>query len=148
MEQRFWLLLSLKFSNEASLAELEELDIMLQQHPELFLQYEALKKLWEKQDAAVNTERQYDKHLQRLSNHLSLPALQYENEQEFFNIDKKKVFLKKRDHKKFLFPAVAAAVLIAITLVFFLNTEKKICTSCFRKHYNNKARFKIKSAVA
>jgi ferric-dicitrate binding protein FerR (iron transport regulator) len=129
MEQRFWLLLSLKFSNEASLAELEELDVMLQQQPELFMQYEVLKKLWEKKNTAANTETPYDKHLQRLSNHLSLPALQYENEQELFKSDNKKLFLKKGGYRKFLFPAVAAAALIVITLIFFLNTEKKSALS-------------------
>jgi hypothetical protein len=78
MEERFWLLLSLKFSNEASLAELEELEAMLQRQPELFLQYEFFKKTWKKKESEQPPDNEYNKHLQRLSNNLSKPALQYE----------------------------------------------------------------------
>jgi len=78
MEERFWLLLSLKFSDEATLAELEELNAMLQQQPELFLQYEFFKKIWAKKESPQNFDDAYSKHLQRLSTHLSKPALQYE----------------------------------------------------------------------
>jgi len=128
MEERFWLLLSLKFSNEASLAELEELEAMLQRQPELFLQYEFFKKAWKKKESEQPPDNEYNKHLQRLSNNLSKPALRYEKSfsQEFIT-SKKSLFKNLRRYKQIIFSAVAASVLIVIAGIIFLkNKEKKL----------------------
>ena len=79
-KERTWLLLSLQFSGEATAEELEELATLLREHPELNLQAEVLKNLWQNKQANLtgNKAAAYDKHLQRLSNHLSAPALQFE----------------------------------------------------------------------
>lgn len=80
-EDKFWLLVSLKLSGEATEEELAALEALLQQHPEMGLQLETLYSLW-KGRAPVTYFRKEDalnKHLQRLSNHLSEPALQYES---------------------------------------------------------------------
>jgi len=131
MDEHFWLLLSLKFSNEASLSELEELDEMLQQRPELFSQYEFFKNVWNKHNIPVNTDEQYNKHLQTLSNHFSQPALQYEKNlsQEFTK--KKKIISsnKFRYYKQLILPAVAAAVLIIIAGIFFLKNKETESTA-------------------
>jgi ferric-dicitrate binding protein FerR (iron transport regulator) len=80
-DQRFWLLVSLKLSGEINEEELRELEDLIRQNPSLLKSSIMLQKLWEtkKQVPHENKEKSFDKHLQRLSNHLSEPVLQYEN---------------------------------------------------------------------
>ena len=79
-EDRFWLLVSLKLSGEATAEELADLAALLQAHPEMGLRLETLYQLWKERVPAVTSRRAdaLDRHLQRLSNHLSEPALKYE----------------------------------------------------------------------
>jgi Fe2+-dicitrate sensor, membrane component len=79
-EDRLWLLVSLQLSGEATPEELEELNNLLQQHPEKHLQVEIVRNMWKKEATGNEMLRNnsYDRHLQRLSNHLSEPVLQYE----------------------------------------------------------------------
>jgi len=79
-EERLWLLVSLQLSGEATPEELEELNSLLQQHPEKHLQVEIVRNMWKKEATAHEMVRDnsYDRHLQRLSNHLSEPVLQFE----------------------------------------------------------------------
>lgn len=78
-EERFWLLASLKLSGEASPEELAELNELLDRYPDMVLRLEVYSNIWRQQHPGlpVNQENAYNKHLQRLSNHLSTPVLQY-----------------------------------------------------------------------
>ena len=79
-EDQFWLLVSLKLSGEATEEELATLETLLQAHPEMGLRLEILYNLWKGQ-APASFSRRGDalaRHLQRLSSHLSEPALKYE----------------------------------------------------------------------
>lgn len=80
-DERFWLLISLKLSGEALREELTELETYLQKHPEKRLQAERVNNLWlaPAKTTAAHKEVAFDKHMQRLSNHLSEPVLQYES---------------------------------------------------------------------
>lgn len=82
-QERTWYLLSVQLSGEATPEELEELSTLLKQQPELGLRADIMRNLWngsvarnEKPVAASH----FDKHLQRLSNHLAQPALQFDGE--------------------------------------------------------------------
>jgi transmembrane sensor len=120
MEEHFWMLLSLKFSDEASVAELEELDALLKQQPELFEQYEFFRNLWEnKKPSAGSIEEQYNRHLQRLSNYLSAPALQY---QENVGTETVRSICNITQYKRLIFSAAAA--LIIVVSIFLLKKEK------------------------
>src|SRR5258708_3889996 len=79
-EDQFWLLVSLKLSGEATEEELAALEALLQEHPEMGLRLETLYNLWKGPDPVSSSRRvdALERHLQRLSNHLSEPALQYE----------------------------------------------------------------------
>lgn len=79
-EQRFWLLISLKLSDEATPEELAELDQLLQQDPALKSKADMLAGIWTERNQGRygKKEDQFNKHLQRLSNHLSEPVLKYE----------------------------------------------------------------------
>jgi transmembrane sensor len=88
-EDRFWLLVSLKLSGEAQPEEIAELEMLLMQHPEMGLRADMLNTVFppaanELQGKALleSKEASFNKHMQRLSNHLSEPVLQYENEEE------------------------------------------------------------------
>jgi ferric-dicitrate binding protein FerR (iron transport regulator) len=78
-EDRFWLLVSLKLSGEASPEELAALEEALQANPEWGLQWEILHGLWQRPDTTAGRRPDaVNRHLQRLNNHLSEPVLQYE----------------------------------------------------------------------
>ena len=76
-DRKLWLLISLKLSGEATKEELEELEVYLNDHPELFTKVEALKKLWKTPDQAStdDAEISFEKHFQRLNSQLSNDAV-------------------------------------------------------------------------
>lgn len=77
---RFWELISLKLSGEAQPSEITELEEFLQENPGEGLRTEALIAIWNsRQVSAIQKKEAYNRHMQRLSNHLSEPVLQYEN---------------------------------------------------------------------
>jgi transmembrane sensor len=78
-EQRVWLLYSLKLSGEATLEEQAELEAYLVQDPALSRRFEVLDSLLKQkgESGLVGKEDAFDRHLQRLSTHLSAPVLQY-----------------------------------------------------------------------
>lgn len=78
-EQRFWLLVSLQLTGEATPEELAELEAYLQLHPEMGARMEILHSLWKGEPEGKGRRGgALNKHLQRLSNHLASPALKYE----------------------------------------------------------------------
>src|SRR5258705_4020135 len=82
-DEKLWLLVSLQLSGEATPAELEELQVLLQQDPQAETRVAVFQDIWKTRHAAgadAGKAMSYDKHLQRLSNHLAAPVLQYEEE--------------------------------------------------------------------
>ena len=71
-EHRLWLLVSLKLSGEAGIEELRELDILIQQNPDLPQQLEVLEGIWKKtnEKSVEKIEQAFDKHLERLNSHI------------------------------------------------------------------------------
>ncbi|MFT3934476.1 MAG: FecR domain-containing protein [Chitinophagaceae bacterium] len=117
IDEKIWLLVSLSLSGEATTAEKEELQSLLAEYPQLAERVAVYEKIWQSR-AAGNTNagisRSYDKHLQRLSNHLSAPALQYE---EDYNKENK----INAGHKKTRVAAwIAAAASIAAAVVLWV----------------------------
>ncbi len=80
MEGRFWHLLSLKLTNRASAEELLELNEYLANDEQSTLKVELLKQLFASdiEQKTGNADMSYSKHIQRLSNRLAEPVLQYE----------------------------------------------------------------------
>jgi transmembrane sensor len=80
-EERFWLLASLKLSGEANSEEQAELNELLSQYPEMTLRLEIFTNIWRQQhpEGSIKKEDAFNKHLQRLSTHLSAPVLRYES---------------------------------------------------------------------
>jgi transmembrane sensor len=80
-EDQFWLLASLKLSGEATEEELAELDALLQLHPDMGFRLDILRNIWLNEHPGSSRKGDaLNKHLQRLSNHLSEPVLKYETE--------------------------------------------------------------------
>lgn len=84
-DERFWLLVSLKLSGEATPEETEELAGLLRDHPQWSLRMEQMTNLWRQKrpdsPAAAGPDApaaNFNRHLQRLSTHLANPVLQYE----------------------------------------------------------------------
>lgn len=71
-EERFWLLVSLKMSGEATDAELQELEAQLQREPALRLKVSIMEQNWRaKKGGRVSKDEAYNRHLQRLSQQLN-----------------------------------------------------------------------------
>jgi len=120
-EDRFWLLLSLKLAGEATPEELVELETFLQQHPEMGWRMEMLNGLWlgEAEDQGRRNDA-LNRHLQRLSNHLSTPTLNYETT---VAVEEAPATLPDERHNRkvyrLLWPMVGIAV--AVALIFFIS---------------------------
>src|SRR4051794_32035154 len=81
-EERVWYLLSVQLSGEASREEGEELNALLSQHPEWGLRADIIRNMWNNRSKTMPlAPGHFDKHLQRLSNHLSQRALQFDTEE-------------------------------------------------------------------
>jgi transmembrane sensor len=75
-EERFWLLVSLQLSGEASETELAELAGLLRDHPEWGLRKELFTNIWQQKPVArENSAEKFNRHLQRLSEQYEPPRL-------------------------------------------------------------------------
>lgn len=111
-EERAWYLLSLQLSGEATAEELEEFSNLMQQHPELGLRVEMMRNIWNsKQQTLPGSGNHFDKHLQRFSNHLAVPVLQFDNEEPETTAPR---------HKTRWWWAAAAAASIIVVVLFSL----------------------------
>ena len=119
-EERVWYLLSVQLSGEATPEELEELNTLLQQQPGLGLRADIMRNIWKSKqarEAVPASASRYDKHLQRLSNHLAQPALQFDT--EAVDAEPEILAIPQRSRLRWLWLAagVAASVLV-VFLVF------------------------------
>lgn len=120
-EDRFWLLVSLKLAGEATSEELAEMETFLQQRPEMGMRMEVLNGLWqgEPEDQGRRSDA-LNRHLQRLSNHLSTPTLNYEATAA---VEEAPVSLPMETHRRggfrLLWPMVGIAA--AVALIFFIS---------------------------
>lgn len=125
-EERVWYLLSVQLSGEATTEELEELNTLLKQQPELGLRADIMRNLWNNRQSREEkpiASSHFDKHLQRLSNHLAQPVLQFDTEAPDNNVPEMEV-VPQRSRLRWLWlgASVAASVLV-VFLVF--SPEKK-----------------------
>ncbi|MFM2326679.1 MAG: hypothetical protein RIR31_881 [Bacteroidota bacterium] len=121
-EERIWLLLSLQLSNEATPEELTELQTLLQQQPHLDAKAKIISNLW--QAKSQGSKAAFDKHLQRLSNQLTAPVLQFENAAEEI-IDEGKLIPFANHKRKWYWIAASIAAVITIIVATFLPATKE-----------------------
>jgi transmembrane sensor len=116
-EEKVWELLILKLSGEATPEQLAELDLALQQYPEHSFQLGMIENAWKsrQQKELLNTADSYNRHLQRLSNHLADETLKYESA-ETVPIPAPKT--KRLYRRLAIITAVAATGLFAFILVY------------------------------
>lgn len=124
-EERVWYLLSVQLSGEATPEELDELNTLLKQQPELGLRAGIMRNIWnnkpqseEKQVAASH----FDKHLQRLSNHLAQPVLQFDTD-AIDNNTPETVLMPQRSRLRWLW--LGASVAASVLVVFLVFTPAK-----------------------
>ncbi|MGG9963057.1 FecR family protein [Ferruginibacter sp. SUN106] len=126
-EERIWLLLSLQLSNEATPEEITELEALLQQHPGLDVKAKRIINIWQSKSetvAADTTQAAFDRHLQRLSNQLTAPALQFENAMAEEIQAEGKVIPIKNTHRKWYWMAAGAAAVVVILFSILSNNNK------------------------
>jgi transmembrane sensor len=119
MEDRFLELVSLKLSGEADPAELAELETYLREHPGASFRLDMLTSIWSTRHngQASNKKEAFNRHMQRLSNHLSEPVLQYETaEQPEVNAEYDAKPIRK--YRTLLWAGGIAAALLVAVFVF------------------------------
>jgi ferric-dicitrate binding protein FerR (iron transport regulator) len=135
--ERIYLLLSLQLSGEATPAELAELNSLLAEHPEISAQAEWIRNAW-KGKSIPSDETQtasYNKHLQRLSNHLSAPVLQYEEAPVADTMEEElPPSSEKRKHYWWLSAAAVAASVLIVVSFFALKPGKSSARSSLAKN--------------
>jgi len=114
-DQKIWLLISLKLSGEATKAELEELEVLLKQNPELVTTVDDLQKLWKKSHKAVSeeTEDAFARHSQRLNKIMSAGVTEPERK------IKEKVMLQDFAANKKLYKFWWAAAAASVFMIWF-----------------------------
>lgn len=123
-EERLWELVSLKLAGEATEEELKELKQFLDTNSQLGLKASQFVNVWQNQSHASipETGEAFDRHLQRLSNHFSAPAMQYENgENPLPEPTSGKAVLRRLIR----ISSIAAAAIIAIALIYKFSIQLK-----------------------
>jgi ferric-dicitrate binding protein FerR (iron transport regulator) len=78
-EEHFWSLVSLRLAGEAGPQQQAEIAQLLREHPEWSLRLELYTNMYKgRQKQGQTDENNFSRHLQRLSNHLDTPVLQYD----------------------------------------------------------------------
>jgi transmembrane sensor len=128
-DEKLWLLVSLQLSGEATPAELEELQVLLQQDPQMVTRVTVLQNIWKTRHTAgadAGKVMSYDKHLQRLSNHLAAPVLQYEDDTAAENAIVNNN--KQVPAYRWLWAGGSIAAAVIIALLFFRNPVNETIT--------------------
>lgn len=117
-QQRFWLLVSLKLSGEASPAELEELEQLIQQHPETGLKLEAAAGIWNEPPAPADLTRSFEVHLEKLK------GAGHEAENRSYYEPVAGTVRGRKKRAAYFLTAAAASVAIAVFCrVYFFNEK-------------------------
>lgn len=149
-EDQFWLLVSLKLSGEATEEELAALDALLKEYPEMGLRLDALNSVWVQQQPAPPGRKKdtLNKHLQRLSHHLSEPVLQYETSASADSLPDMEIPLgaPRRRRRLFRLAIGIAACLTGLFLFvnFFQTPSKKGIGQCAQNMVSTKRGSKSK----
>ncbi|MBN8861393.1 MAG: FecR family protein [Sphingobacteriales bacterium] len=115
-EEKFWLLLSLKLSGEATEEELEALGDMLQNNPGLGLQAQMLMQMWHTpEEQEEHTDDFFDRHLQRLSNRPDIYPSPTTTDIPVVTLEEEKTDYRR----KWLLPLAGAAAGIVLIIAFF-----------------------------
>ena len=123
-QDRFWELVSSKLAGEASPEELAELEKLLQDNQPEGMRMEMLHEIWETRHRPLVSQKEaFNRHMQRLSNHLSEPVLQYENP-ESVAVEPVDTIPSRHSFRSLYWIGGIAASLLAIFLFLTLKTEK------------------------
>jgi ferric-dicitrate binding protein FerR (iron transport regulator) len=120
--EKIWELVVLKLSGEATPAQEAELEEALRQHPELGFSLEILERVWhsQQQQELPDTADRFNRHLQRLSNHLSDETLRYETADPLPPVNRRRAILYR-----LAWPATIAAACCAFVFLVVRNSSSK-----------------------
>lgn len=128
-DDNIWELIALKLSGEATPEELAALEQILRDDPGMGFRMSLLEAAWrgKKEREPQDKEASFNRHLQRLSNHLSDDALQYElsavppeaNEASAELTYPEDIFPNNKRRYRWLWAAAAAACIIIIGIAVF-----------------------------
>lgn len=125
-EEKLWLLVSLQLSGEATPAELEQLETLKQQNAHWVDRIAVFQQLWHARNtAAADHAMSFDKHLQRLSNHLASPALQFETAGAEADTAATGSFPFRRRAARWLLTGSSAAACVLLAFLLFRNNAKE-----------------------
>lgn len=114
--EKIWQLIILKLSGEALPEQLAELEQVLKTHPELGFQLDIMEDVWNSRQhkEPLNKDESFNRHLQRLSNHLSEGTLKYETDTALPQAARKSVY-----RRLWIWSGIAACLVLAAGMVFY-----------------------------
>jgi len=118
-DEKLWLLVSLQLSGEATPSELAELEMLKQHDPQANARIAVMQQIWAAHNMRVtgelNKSMSFDRHLQRLSNHLGAPVLQYDDE----NSPENAIAINNRRRLGYRWFWIGGGIAAALILIFF-----------------------------
>jgi ferric-dicitrate binding protein FerR (iron transport regulator) len=145
-EERIWYLLSLSLSGESTAEEAAELQELLRRHPEAGLRAEILQNIWKSQPEETTTAGSFDKHLQRLSTHLSEPVLQFETPDtnaRSTNNEQRTTISAPRSRYRWVWAAGIAASLLIAFLIFYPGKGPKMVSNTVSTKAGSKSKIQL-----
>lgn len=119
-DEKLWLLVSLQLSGEATPAQIEELQMLIQHDPQVQFRIAVIQQIWQARNISTTEENKamsFDKHLQRLSNHLGTPVLQFDYENASENAPSDKVRPKFKFGWQWMIATVAALFILVLLIM-------------------------------
>jgi len=128
-DEKLWLLVSLQLSGEATPAQIEELQMLIQHDQQAQFRIAVIQQIWQARNTPLTEENKavsFDKHLQRLSNHLGTPVLQYDYENASENTPADKVRPKFKFGWRWKIAAAAAVAALFILVLLNMRPDPKV----------------------
>ena len=136
-QDRLYELISLRLAGEASKEELDELEQLLKAYPEQGLRMDLLDLVWNaRPHKTLQAKKEsFNRHMQRLSNHLSEPVLQYESVEE--NQEPLHKPEKAKSGGKIIKWVITTAVAASMAGLFFIFNQQETGSKDIKPTANN-----------
>ncbi len=125
--EHIWLLMARKLSGEATLEELQELEVLLREDPSAGYSKEVLNDLWQ---GDTHPDRQYSenryKELVQQIRNMGIDEGKFSNEDHFINSGAEEELSVTSSKKKWLVAFIAVASVITVACIFYLSGSNVI----------------------
>lgn len=123
--EKFWQLLSVKLSGEATDEELEEFDDLVKRYPELGWQTQLMSQLWKKREERdeIATDSFFNRHLQRFSNQPDADDISRQMPESGFLYADEGTYRKKEYGWIYVLSGIAASIALVFLFYYYADSS-------------------------